>query len=255
MNAATRVLLPGLVLATFVSATAPTAFMIDQGGNNGAGFPFPDLVRWGVKQVTGGSIDCTSLLNAIPGGPWYNASGLAYVAQQVSEAQAQLAAAHAAGLKIYFTSDIFEVPTLLFKRYAQNLTWPNSTCFGYTIGPTCIDLRSNFTQDVLRALFSELVETFPTVDGLVLRYGENSPCKVRPLGKGGVRCADVPHLPGCRTRSTMRATRPTTRPTPCRLCRRVVLPRRAAQAILSCTAPRPHPTRSSSSTFCARSSV
>lgn len=169
------VVLFGLVAQAAV-ATAPTAFMIDQGGNNGAGFPFSDLVGWGVKQVTGGSIDCTALLNSIPGGPWYNAAGLAYVAQQVTESQAQLAAAHAAGLKIYFTSDIFQVPTLLFNRYAQNLTWPNSTCFGYTRGPTCIDIRSNFTQEVMRALFTELLETFPTVDGLVLRYGENSPC-------------------------------------------------------------------------------
>ena len=38
------------------------------------------------------------------------------------------------------------------------------------------DIRSNFTQEVMRALFTELLETFPTVDGLVLRYGENSPC-------------------------------------------------------------------------------
>jgi hypothetical protein len=143
---------------------------------------------------SGGSIDCTAFLTAIPGGPWYNESGVSYVRSQIADAKAQIDSAHASGLKIYMTSDLFQVPSLLFSAYAGNLTVPNSTCFGYNLGPSCIDLRSPFTQTVLRALFTELVTTFPDVDGLVLRYGENSPCKYHQ-GNAPYNTADpVPSL-------------------------------------------------------------
>jgi hypothetical protein len=49
-------LLAGVILALNQRHTvAATPFMIDQSGENAAGFPYADISSWGVKQVTGGS--------------------------------------------------------------------------------------------------------------------------------------------------------------------------------------------------------
>lgn len=158
------------------AAAAPAPFIIDQAGATPAAFPYGDLHGWGVRQVVAGSLDCSALLAAVPGGPWYDAAGLALVAKQVAANRAAIAAAHADGMQIYLTSDLFQFPSRLLDRYKDNVTWPGSECFGYARGPTCIDLRANATRALLRALFDEVVATFPDLDGVVLRYGENSPC-------------------------------------------------------------------------------
>lgn len=159
----------------------PYPYIIDQAASTISsddvdGFSASRLRSYGVNIAAAGSIDCTSTLDAIPGGSWYNASGLAYVAKQVSSVRAMVAAGQAAGLRVLLSSDIFQLPSLLFEHYAQNVTVPGVSCIGYRRGPTCISIRSNFTQSVLRALFDEMLETFPGIGGLVLRYGENSPC-------------------------------------------------------------------------------
>jgi hypothetical protein len=140
------------------------------------GFGAPRLVEYGVRQTAVGSIDCTTTLSGMPGGPWYNASGLAYVAEQIAIANATIATAKAAGLEIFMASDMFEFPTLFLDAFAANLTTPGVHCIGYNLGPSCISIASNFTRTALTALFRELRSTFPTLDGVVLRYGENSPC-------------------------------------------------------------------------------
>jgi hypothetical protein len=52
-------------------------------------------------------------------------------------------------------------------RYGAQLTDPNITCVGYRkAAQGCIGL-TNFTQYAYRALFDEVINSFPGVDGLV----------------------------------------------------------------------------------------
>ena len=78
-------------LTAVLLASAPAAavielpFIIDQGGSTVAttdagGFSAARLRAYGVKQAAAGSIDCTTYMSGVPGGPWYNASGMAMVA-------------------------------------------------------------------------------------------------------------------------------------------------------------------------------
>lgn len=166
-----------LALALHPATPLTTRYNVDQAGSTPEAFPYSDLHGWGVRQVVAGSIDCSAYLTAIPGGPWYNSSGLAMVAKSVAATKAAIQSAHQDGMEILMSSDLFQFPATLLEKYKAEVTYPGSTCFGYTLGPTCIDIRSNTTQAFLRALFTEIKATFPTLDGVVLRYGENSPCQ------------------------------------------------------------------------------
>ena len=161
----------------FLKIGSAQLLMIDQAGSYDDQFPYNDLHSWGVTHVAAGGIDCSSYLSSIDGGPWYDSSGLSMVASSIAKNKKLISDAHKYGLKIFMTSDLFQVPSMLFKKYSHNLTYHGSTCFGYVRGPSCIDIRSQFTQQVLQAIFSEMDSTFPELDGLILRYGENSPCK------------------------------------------------------------------------------
>ena len=155
-----------LILYLFIYSTASVTmqYTIDQAGSTPAAFPYTDLHRWGVRQVVAGSLDCSSYLNAIPGGPWYDESGLAQVAKEIETNKAAILAAHTDGMQIFLSSDLFQFPTLLLKKYKENLTWPGSKCFGYTLGPTCIDIRANTTRVFLRLLFDEMINIVNVFD-------------------------------------------------------------------------------------------
>jgi hypothetical protein len=163
------------------SSSQPVPYMIDQAGHTVSstdvnGFSVSRLASYGVRQVAAGSIDCATTLGAVPGGPWYDAAGLALVKQQQQQSQQMVATAHAAGLKAYLASDIFEMPDMLLAKYGPNLTDASWSCIGYRKSQQgCIAL-TNFTRYVYGALFDELLSAVPGIDGLVLRYGENSPC-------------------------------------------------------------------------------
>ena len=171
-----RIGLLGCFLLCTLAHLVQSSYIIDQAGSTPAAFPYSDLHRWGVRQVAAGSIDCSSLLSAIPGGPWYDAAGLSMVAKSIAANRAAISAAHADGMQIFMSSDLFQFPARLLAVYKDQVTWPGSKCFSYTPGPTCIDIRANATQSFLRILFDEVKANFPSLDGLILRYGENSPC-------------------------------------------------------------------------------
>ena len=174
-----RLLQLALIIVAFHCLTTDgvrTTYNVDQAGSTPLAFPYADLNRWGVRQVVSGSIDCSSFLDAIPGGPWYDAAGLKMVNASIAANRAAIAAAHEKGMEIFMSSDIFQFPSMLLERYKEQVTWPNSKCFGYRLGPTCIDIRANATRVFMRLLLDEVKATFPTLDGVVLRYGENSPC-------------------------------------------------------------------------------
>lgn len=98
------------VIGSDAPAPTPMPYMVDQGGHglyvdDTLGFSASRLVSYGVKQaVVSNSIDCSVTLAAVPGGPWYDASGLSYVKGSVAAAKQQLAIAHNAGLKFFMAT-------------------------------------------------------------------------------------------------------------------------------------------------------
>ena len=177
--------LRALVLSLGLSLCGGAAplLMIDQAAHTvsaGApvdGFNASLLAAYGVNAVAALSVDCATLLDAVPGGPWYDAAGLRTVNSTRAGVRAMIAAAHSApGVRALLSSDLFQFPDRLLARYGENLTDAGTRCVGYRkSGAGCIAL-TDFTRAVYGALFDELVASFPGLDGLVLRYGENSPC-------------------------------------------------------------------------------
>jgi hypothetical protein len=163
-------------------AAAALPFVIDQAAHDVSvalvdGFNVSLLARYGVNAVAALSIDCATTLDAIPGGPWYDAVGLKAVNATRAGVRAMIAAAHSEpGVRAFLSSDLFQFPVRLLARYGAQLPDPRARCGGYNRSRAgCIAL-TNFTRAAYAALFDELVAQFPGLDGLVLRYGENSPC-------------------------------------------------------------------------------
>jgi hypothetical protein len=158
--------------------------MIDQAGHTVSasalvdGFNASLLAGYGVNAMAALSIDCATLLDAIPGGPWYDEAGLAGVAATRAGVRAMIAAAHSVpGVKALLSSDLFQFPLRLLARYGAALTDPAAQCIGYKKSSAGCLALTNFTRVVYGALFDELQASFAGLDGLVLRYGENSPCE------------------------------------------------------------------------------
>jgi len=169
-----------VVLALSIVVAQRSQFVMDQQSaitdvTNNYGFSAPWLAAAGFKQVAGDGFFEAASFNGVPGGPWYNASGQAYLAAFRSQVNATINAALSAGMQPFMASDFIQVPALLAELYAANLTVPGATCIGYKRGPSCISLRSDFTLSVLASAFDELFSLYPRLAGLIFRYGENSP--------------------------------------------------------------------------------
>ena len=176
-------LLP-LVLASAGSGAPPEPlpYIIDQAAHDVStalvdGFNVSLQRSFGVNAVAALSIDCATFLSALPGGPWYSPAGLRAVNSTRAAVRAMIAAAHSEpGVRAYLSSDLFQFPFALLAVHGALMTDPAAHCVGYNRSRHgCIAL-TNYTQYVYGLLFDELVESFPGLDGLVLRYGENSPC-------------------------------------------------------------------------------
>jgi hypothetical protein len=85
-----------------------------------------------------------------------------WVLNKAAQVDGQIAAAHAAGLKIYYWTDFIVLPKTLVSKYRSSLVDPNGK----------LDPDRSLTQTVLRAMLSEIFARFPGVDGLVVRTGE-----------------------------------------------------------------------------------
>lgn len=182
-------LLPPLSLLLLLQRVLPSAraqplpFVIDQAAHDVSaaaladGFNVSLLSSYGVNAVAALSIDCATTLDAVPGGSWYDEPGLRLVNATRASVRAMIAAAHSQpGVRALLSSDLFEFPVKLLERYGANLTDRDARCGGYSRSRAgCIALTP-FTRFAYGALFDELVASFPGLDGLVLRYGENSPC-------------------------------------------------------------------------------
>ena len=170
-----------MICLAALAAPASPLLMIDQAAHTVSavlvdGFNASLLASYGVNAFAALSIDCATLLDAVPGGPWYDAAGLRSVNETRAGVRAMIAAAHSVpGAKALLSSDLFQFPDLLLARYGASLTDPAAHCIGYRKSSAGCVALTNFTRAVYGALFDELQASF-ALDGLVLRYGENSPC-------------------------------------------------------------------------------
>ncbi len=86
----------------------------------------------------------------------------------------RLKAAKAAGIKVYPFTDMCVLPTIILEKYKNELMneADKSGSFNVVHGKLTPDIRQELTQKLIRAQIKELFETFPELDGLVIRFGE-----------------------------------------------------------------------------------
>lgn len=143
----------------------------------------------GYNTVAGGGIGCTAFYNSsdtlllLPGGPWYNSTEIQYVnaARQAMRADidAVLREGDTSRLQTFWASyEALSFPARLVEAYAQEMIDPTqSECIGYKRSAAgCISFARNRTRQVFSMLLDEVFLTYPELDGIVFRYGENSPC-------------------------------------------------------------------------------
>ncbi len=75
---------------------------------------------------------------------------------------AEIAAAHKAGISCYSPIDLIAFPTEVVNRYKSEICDEKG----------CIDALKPRTQQLLRVMFNEIFDRFPDLDGLVVRTGE-----------------------------------------------------------------------------------
>jgi hypothetical protein len=129
MGAVGPLLLMRLLVALAVAASAwsasPLLYRVDQPAvlstDDVNGFSAARLQALGVTVVASvdASIDAATSLNAIPGGPWYDEEGLAAVNRTQSSIRGMVQLADTAGLQLFVSSDVFEMPDLLLARYSR----------------------------------------------------------------------------------------------------------------------------------------
>lgn len=86
----------------------------------------------------------------------------AWVAEAASRIRKNIAEAHAAGLKVYYFSDFIVLPKRLVELYRNEICDSSGK----------ISLERPMTIEIHRMMLREIFETFPDLDGLVIRTGE-----------------------------------------------------------------------------------
>ncbi len=92
----------------------------------------------------------------------YSAEAKQWFEKQRESIQAEIARAKQAGLNVYYHIDLFVLPQAVKEKYANEICDENNK----------ISLRKEKTLEIHRALFDEMFERFPEVDGLIVRIGE-----------------------------------------------------------------------------------
>lgn len=96
-----------------------------------------------------------------------------------------IAEAHAAGIKIYYFSDIIVLPKKLVAMYKDEITDENGK----------ISFERPKTVEIHRLMLQELFETFPDLDGLVIRTGETYTNNVPyHTGNNPITKAELSHI-------------------------------------------------------------
>ena len=97
-----------------------------------------------------------------------------WVLDRQREIRTRLREAKKAGLAVYPFTDMLVLPTLLLQRYQDQIVRSQDAASGFSAihGKLVPDISQPLTQELIRAQVRELFETFPELDGLVIRFGE-----------------------------------------------------------------------------------
>lgn len=134
--------------------------------------------RAGYGTIAGGSICGAATFDKLPGGPWYNDTEMKFASSARQQLAADAEAAAAEGLVLWASYEALSFPERLVHAYATEMVDPNQTsCIGYHKSKHgCISFSQSRTREVFGMLLDEVFDSFPALDGIVFRYGENSPC-------------------------------------------------------------------------------
>ncbi|MFI3302551.1 MAG: hypothetical protein SNH35_00235 [Rikenellaceae bacterium] len=96
-----------------------------------------------------------------------------WIMLQRKEVADKIKRAKGAGLDIYTFTDMLVLPTMLIEKYKDELVAPadQNTRMGIR-GKLAPNIEFALTETLIRAQIKEIFETFPDLDGLVIRCGE-----------------------------------------------------------------------------------
>jgi len=79
-----------------------------------------------------------------------------------------------AGMPVYAFTDVLVLPTIILNKYKKELVSPKENSSGLQAihGKLRPDINRALTQKLIRIQINELFDTFPELDGLVIRFGE-----------------------------------------------------------------------------------
>jgi hypothetical protein len=86
----------------------------------------------------------------------------------------KLAEAKKAGMPVYSFTDVLVLPNIILEKYSKEIVGSPKKKHGNSLihGKLKPDINNPLTQKLLRIQIKELFETFPELDGLVIRFGE-----------------------------------------------------------------------------------
>ncbi|MFI3267719.1 MAG: hypothetical protein R3Y51_03275 [Rikenellaceae bacterium] len=103
-----------------------------------------------------------------------NAEEKAWIMNQQAIVKEQIKNAKAAGLQVFPFTDMLVLPTSLIEKYKNELVDQSDLEAGHNSvhGKMAPNINRDMTSTVIKAQIKEIFETFPDIDGLVIRFGE-----------------------------------------------------------------------------------
>ncbi len=97
-----------------------------------------------------------------------------WIELQKKEVAEKIRRAKAAGLDIYTFTDVLVLPTMLIEKYQDQLVDKGDldTSSNSIHGKLAPNIERDLTVTLIKAQIKEIFETFPDLDGLVVRFGE-----------------------------------------------------------------------------------
>ena len=103
-----------------------------------------------------------------------NSEERAWILKKQEDIREKLKTAKKAGMKVYPFTDMLVMPTVILEKYKEQIARPQDIASGFNAihGKLVPDINQPLTQELIKAQVKELFETFPELDGLVIRFGE-----------------------------------------------------------------------------------
>ncbi len=98
-----------------------------------------------------------------------------WILNKQQQLKTKLAQAEKAGMSVYPFTDVLVLPKIILEKYKNELIKnkeKSSSGFDAIHGKLVPDINSPLTQKLIRIQINELFDTFPELDGLVIRFGE-----------------------------------------------------------------------------------